>query len=360
MDTPSPRRGGWVAGVLAAGVGVALVWWVASSVIDATRPGGAGATPVGPAAADAKPPQAPDPHRAPAPGDGARIDAVLNSAQALVRDGELSKADAVLTSAIGQYPTEPRLYLSRAELLVSQKQPGEAYSMYEKALAIGPREGPIEFDAGTVASMAGRLDRAVEHYQAAQRAMPRDHRPALYLAQVQLKLRRTEEAKANLVLAGTLNPDVAIIWGTLADVELAENKSGLALQHVAKARQLEPRVTLWRLLEARALKRDGRPEEALQTLIGVDDAEKRSGPVVTLMAECYGMLNRPKDAAVLLVDAAGAASEDGALALQAALWLERAGDLPKAGEWAQRAKLLGAPGAEEAAARLAAPSPGTK
>lgn len=281
------------------------------------------------------------------------IDGVLNSVRTLVRDGEVGKADAMLEEAIAANPTEQRLYVSRAEVMALRQNPAGAYSMYEKAIALGGQsDGELQFAAGTVASMAGRLDRAAEHFGAAQGLMRSDHRPSLYLAQVQIKQDQIEAAKANLVIAGKLNPDVAAVWGTLADLELRSNRTGLALQHVAKARGLEPRVTLWRLIEARALKREGKAEEALQTLIGVDEAERRQSTVLALMSECYGMLSRPGDAAELYVRAAEADTTNADLALQAAAWLERSGDKRRAATWADRAKMLGASGAEAILARV--------
>jgi len=311
----------------------AVGWFVVRSV--STDGGSATPPPVGPGSA-----QAGGGGRTPSQVT-TRVDAALNEALTLVRDGEGAKADAVLAQAISEFPEEQRLYLSRAEVLAAAKKPAEAYEMLEKALAIGPREGETEFAAGTVASMCGKPERAAEHFQAAQQKMTTDYRPSLFLAQVQVKLKQADAARANLVLAGKLNPDIAVVWGTLAELELAENRAALALQHVARAREMEPRVTVWRVIEARALKRDARPREALAVLLGVEEGERLRPPVLTLLLECYGLLNEPGEAAALCVRAAEADTGNAALARQAAEWLTRAGQTERAAEFAQRATLLG-------------------
>jgi len=289
---------------------------------------------------------------APAPIDLAKLDAVLSASRDYLDKGEPEKADAILVSAIGQNAEEQGLYTLHAEVLLALKRLPEAYDAYEKALAIGPRTGEIEFAAGTVATMLDRHERSLEHYAAAQYSLKSDYRPSLFLAQVQLKLRQTEEAKANLILAGKLNPDAGVIWGTLSQIALDENALGLAIQHAARARELEPRVTLWRLVEARALRRQGQPERALELLTGLDDSEKRDRNVLTLMAECYGMLGKPAQSAAIVRAAADATPTDASLALETALWLEKAGDKPTALKYAEHAGMLGAEGAGAVIARL--------
>lgn len=284
-----------------------------------------------------------DPNAPPAKLD--TLDAVLNAAKTYTQQDELGKAEAVLRQGILQWPDEQRLYVSLGELLVSRKNPTEAYANYEKALTLGKRDPEIEFAAGTVANMAGFTDRALEHYAAVQAANPTDKRVALYMAQVQLKLDQVNEAKANLLIAGKLDPENPMVWGTLAEVALRENKIDLALSHVAKARQAEPDNIMWRLVEGRAKARQAKPEEALQLFVGLSDLDKRDPAVLAIMSECYGMLQRPADAAALYAKASDAEPTSGELAMQAALWHQRAGDLAKALTYAKRAKMLDVQGA---------------
>ncbi|MDX2131410.1 MAG: tetratricopeptide repeat protein [Planctomycetota bacterium] len=268
------------------------------------------------------------------------LDEVLTSARGLIDRGEFQKALTVLESALAQQPGEQALHVMHAESLLGLRRLEDAYGAYERALASGTRTGDLEFAAGTTASMIGRLDRAEEHYQAAQAQMKGDHRPSLFLAQVQLKLRKVDEAKASLLIAGRLEPNSAVVWGTLAQVALDENKATLAQQHAARARELEPRVTLWRLLEARALRRQGKAEDALLILTALEPAEQRQGPVLSLIGECFGLLGRPAEAAARYAAAADALPTDGPLALETALWFERAGNAERALHYARHARML--------------------
>lgn len=352
MSTQESQHGiGQRVGAIAIGVLLIAAVVVLYMTLDSARPHPR------PANAD---PNVPGPNTAPTPtaastASAEKIDALLNSALTYMNRDEAAKAEIILAAAIRENPGEQRLYLMHAEALAALRKPEEAYAAYEKALAIGPREGETEFAAGTLANMIGKLDRAVEHYQAAQAAMKTDPRPPVFLAQVQLKLKQNEEAKGNLAIAARLNPDLAIVWGTWAQVELDENRPSIAAQHAAKARELEPRVTLWRLLEARALRRANKAEDALALLVNLDEGEKRDPQVMSVMGECYGILKRPADAAALYAKAAAADPANGTLAMETAGWFERAGDKATAFKHAERAMLLGTPGASGMVERLKQP-----
>jgi predicted Zn-dependent protease len=284
--------------------------------------------------------------------DVSKLDAVLNTIVTAKGDGEFGTAETILREAVKTYPGEPRLYIEYAETLAALKRPEEAYAMYERAIASGEDTGEVHFAAGTVASTSGKLERAVEHFSAAQAKSPQDWKASLFLAQVQVRLDRFDEAKKNLLIAVQLKPDLGIAWGTLAELALRENKTKMALQHVAKARELEPDVTLWRVIQGRALVRDAKPEEALLLLTGLSEVEQREPGVMQLMSQAYGLLKRPLDAAALYVNAAKTDTARGDLAFEAAQWFERAGETEKAREWAERAKLLGDPNAAALLERL--------
>jgi tetratricopeptide (TPR) repeat protein len=323
-----------LAGVVAMGV----------YVVRATSPGAVGGG--NPATAGNSPAAGTQPVSAEA------ADAVLNAAQDYINKGDHAKAEAVLKGAIAEHPEEQSFYVLHAELLSINGRFAEAYSNYEKALAIGPRTAAIELAAGVVATKLDRSDRAVEHFMAAQTANPTEYRAPLYLAAVQVKLREIDEAKKNYLLAAKLNPELATAWGALAELALQENRTELALQHIARARELQPQVTAWRLIEARALKRTGKAEQALQLLIHLNEAERRTTPIMQLIAECYGMLSRPMDAARMYAAASDDAPGNGQWAYEAALWFERAQSPQEGLPYARRAAALGVEGAEALLGRL--------
>lgn len=281
-----------------------------------------------------------------------KLDDILNAVQSLKRDQQWDKAEALLTSAIAKNAEEQALYVQYAEVLIGKDQQDKAYEQYEKALAIGPRSAELEFVAGTTASAAGRLDRAEEHFGAAQAQNKTDWKPPLFLAQVQVKQNNFAEAKKNLLMATHLKSDLGVAWGTLAEIALRENDASIALQHIAKARELEPDSVLWRLVQARALKRVGKPQEALDALAGLDETQRLEPGILAIMGECYGLLRKPADAAALYAGMSDRFGDRGELALEAAQWFERAGDKENARKYAERASFLSVAGATELLERV--------
>lgn len=274
-------------------------------------------------------------------GSFANVEAVLAAADKALQSQDMPRADAILARGIEQFPAEQELRVRRAETLMAQKNAAQAYEEFVAALAIGPRTHELEFSAGTMANMAGLTARAAEHYSAAHASQPRNATYALYLAQVQRKLNDMPAAKANLIIAGKLNPDDATAWGVLADISLQENNLEMTLQHIAKARAIDPSSREWRLIEARALKRKGDPERAIMVLQGIDEPERHDPLIVRLLAECFAMLERPADAGEAFAEASDAHPEDAELAYETATWFARAEQNDKALHYAKRAISLG-------------------
>lgn len=297
----------------------------------------------GPAPATAKGPVAESP---------AAVGEALATARELMERGEWAKAEAVLIPATVRHPMEQSLRVARAECLSAVKRFAEAYDQYEKALAIGPREAGVEFAAGVAAREAGMMDRALEHLAMAQTLDPSKAEYALALGQIQRRTGSVDASKASLLRAAHLDPDNAFIWGTLAEIALSENSPNLCLQHIGKARALQPEVAEWRLIEAKALKRRGEPDKALRVLSGIEARQRKETPVARLIAECYGMQGRPADAAQILGEAFLASPVDSVLAYEAALAFDRAGNREKALEHAKYAVALGHEGAGRLLERL--------
>ncbi len=277
------------------------------------------------------------------------ITPILDAADTLVRQHQADRAEAVLRSAIGEHPEDQQLRLALAGTCILQHKLTDAYAQYEAALAIGPRTPETEFNAGTLASQLGRLDRAEEHFSAAQASDASDARFPLYLAQVQVRQGRIPEARKNLLLTTRLDETLAIAWGTLAELSLRGNEPNVALQLVARARQLEPAVAAWRVIEARANNRIGKPAEALAVLGGIATAERRQLPILRLIGQCYGMMGKPAEAMHEFENAAARHPGNSDLLFETAVWCQRAGDLDKALGYARRAGAMG----NEAGAKMA-------
>ncbi|MDQ7014540.1 MAG: tetratricopeptide repeat protein [Planctomycetota bacterium] len=298
------------------------------------------------------------PTQPPTTRSAASTEAILDAADRLVQQGEADRAEAVLRAAVGEQPDDQELRLALAGACVLQRKLAEAYQQYEAALAIGPRVPEVEFIAGTVASQLRRLDRAEEHFSAAQASDPTDARFPLYLAQVQIGQGRHEEARKNLMLATTLDDSLAIAWGTLAQLSLRSNDPNVALGLVRRARELEPSAVVWRLLEARARNRIGGEDQlarALAVLEGLPADQRQRLDVLGVMGESYGLLGTPDKAAREFAAAAAARPDDGELQLETAIWHERIGELDAALGYARRAEALGVEAGAKMAARLAGP-----
>jgi tetratricopeptide (TPR) repeat protein len=288
--------------------------------------------------------------------------------------GEYAQAAALLKPLADRAVTDQGVRVAYAQSLLGLKRFSEAYEQYVAAIALlgpeaHPRQGPdgkpllnvaaaqLHFEAGTCGVKAERPDRAIEHYTAAQLHDPRDARYPLYLGMMHAR-RVTDqadtEAIAALLRAVKLNPELADSWGTMAEIELRRNKLGLAMQHVQEARRIQPQVLRWRLVEARALNRTGKPQDAIALMGGLSREERFEPAVLSLVAESYGLLQRPSSAAEMYIEAAQSAPTNAEFSYQAALWLSRAGETQRAHNFAQSAAGLGHEGARDLKQTLAA------
>jgi predicted Zn-dependent protease len=281
-----------------------------------------------------------------------RIGASLEAARSYMTAAEWGKSEAILRQAVEEFPQEQELRVALGETLLGLKRHGDAYEQYARALSIGPRDAKLEFTAGQVASTAELHDQAVQHFDAAQRSDPFNPTYPLMLGMVERRLGRPDAAKASLLRAANIDPQNAFAWGILADIALSENNVHLAVQHITKARQLQPESREWRIVEARARKRLGEPDKALLLLITLEMSQRRDPSVVRLTAECYGMLNRHADAAETWAFGVQQHPTDAALAFEAALSFDRAGNRARALEFARLAQGLGHPGAPRLVQRL--------
>ncbi len=288
--------------------------------------------------------------------DGRSLEELMDEAGAALVMGDAERAIEMYGDAVKVYPEDQALRLAYANALATGVNGAgrfdEAYEQQVSALVIGPREAAIEFSAGTLASAAGKIDRSIEHYAAASTAEPGNAKYALYYGLIQFKMDELEAATVTLLRVIKLDEDYAIAWGTLSQIELRKNRSELALQHVAKARDLAPEALVWRLVQARALKRLGRVKEAVLVLGAVEPAELFELPVVRLLCESYGMLDEVEQAADLAGRASDARVGSAELAYEAAVWSRKAGRGERAMVFARRARSLGHAGADRLIAAI--------
>lgn len=255
----------------------------------------------------------------------ARVDAILDRVSTLRRDGKLAEVIAVLQAAIAENVGIQRLHVALAEAMLESGRPNDAYEQYVQALASGERTPALEFQSGTVASSIGRNDRAMEHFAAAQAQDQSNPEYPLFLGQTALLMGKVSEARAALARSLRLKDDDARAWGALAEVSLRENALDSALQQVRRARQLDPRGTVYRFIEARVHVRANRPAEAAELLLPLDAPEREAEPIARLLADALTMTGRGDEAARVLAASSDRQPNNAALARDALVRAERAG-----------------------------------
>jgi len=275
-------------------------------------------------------------------------EAAISAARAYIDSDQAGAAETILRKAVERLPANQQMHFLLGEALLSQARPEEAYAYYDQGILIGPDHPEYRHAAATIAATIGRYDDAELHYRAAQRLEPANPKFPLYLAQVQRKRGDADGARASLMMATKIDPDLAIAWGTLAAIAMDEGRLEMAEHYLERALSLEPDRSEWRVMRARILRRQNQPQEGATVLLALPEPVRASDKgVIQELATCYGMLSRPKDAADLYTAAVAKFPEDPELPYQAALWLDRAGERERAMTFAQMSAAQGHEGARK-------------
>jgi tetratricopeptide (TPR) repeat protein len=282
------------------------------------------------------------------------VETILDSARVYHQQNDLGKAEIVLSAGVREHPDDQQMRIAYAETLMMSDQLDSAFYEYTEALRIGPRDADLEFVAGTIASKLGEVALAEAHFTAARNKDPTEPSYGMFLAQVQLQQHKYDDAIVSLIQVRPLDPDNAMIYGTLAEIYTKKNDVNLALNQIRIARELEPQRSAWKIVEARLFKRHGEPEKALLLFNSLSDAERDSQPILRNRAECFGMLKRPEMAASMYQSQADAHPDDADLAFEAAVWSDKAGQHDLAIRYGERARLLGHELADKLVKRLVA------
>lgn len=265
------------------------------------------------------------------------VEEILGAVQVYVRNEDFESALSVLEGAVATYPNDQELRLGLGDLYLMTGQTGLAYEQYLAGIEIGPETWAAQFTAGTIANILSQPEIAESHYISAMRLDPTNPETPIYLAAIQMKINKLSEAKANLAIASRLSPDSPRSFTMRAEIAMRENKPSIALDQVRRARSIEPDALGLVLLEAKALRRMGEAQQAVDLLTALPMEYAITPEAVMQLAECLGMLGRADDAAARVMDAAERQPEDSTLQFEAALWLQRAGRQDEAIDWATRA-----------------------
>lgn len=279
--------------------------------------------------------------------DRAKIDAIVSSAQQYLRSNEAGKAEAVLREAVNQYPREQSLHLIYAETLLSLGKAKDSYNHYQTAVLLGPDHPEYRFAAGTVASQLQNWEDAETHYIVAGQLDRTNPKYPLYLGQVARKLGKIDEARKALTDAVRLDPDLALGWGSLAAIAMDDGSLGAAQDYIDRARKIDAKSNIWRLMEARILRRNNEPEKAAELLFALPEDERfASADLLNELSMSLGMMHKPNEAAKLYVEASRRSPMEPEYAYQAALWLQRAGNDSESAKFMTLAADLGHKGAQ--------------
>jgi tetratricopeptide (TPR) repeat protein len=276
----------------------------------------------------------------PKPLTPAEIEAIMTAAVTKAQEGQFAQAETIIENALRDHPKTQDLYLALGQLRSGRDAEG-AYKAFAMAVEVGPKTGPVQYAAGSAALLLNDLDRAEEHFVAAIGADPRTSEFHIGLAEIYNRKNKPEDSFMELTKASNLDPNNAGTWAAMADNQMRQNRPQLGLQYIAKARDLDPKRAAWRLIEARALNRLGRAQDAVNVLGGLDPSQLVSLPVVRLASESFGLLGKPDEAANWWIRAADAAPTDPTISYEAALAARKAGRIEDAKRLADQAAVLG-------------------
>ncbi len=282
----------------------------------------------------------------------AALQAGLEAAAQYVNTEHDEQAATILEKLAKEFPDEPQVWQQLAEVRLHQGRQADAYAIYTKVIDLGVDSRDIRFNAGLIAARLDRIDEAIIHLQQARRLAPTDVQAPLYLASLYRKTNEIAKAQAELLHVIDIDKDIHEAWGGLAQIAFIENKLELAEQHLAKARTLAPQFTTWQVLEAKILRRRGKPEAAITLLSALPEQARYQQEVVDEIGQCWGMLLMPRKAAETHVEYLNRRPESLSSAVAAARFFELAGDHDGALSWLAFAQRLDAAAPEvEALAR---------
>jgi predicted Zn-dependent protease len=240
----------------------------------------------------------------------------LLAAEQYIIGNEPGKAETILAKLITEAPDEYRahelfggaLFLKGMNAArvgdqgLAAEHYEQAYRRYRTAVEVAAHVDPIveaglNQSAGEIASAAGLRAEALQHFVAAGRIDPSSPKHPLYEAQMQIQLGRPDKAQAALQRVLLLDPDEPYAHASLATVALIAGDSGLALEHIAEARRIEPDNLGIRIQEARIRRQLDQPRQALEMLLALDEAARAQEAVTSEIAACQRALGEPEDAA---------------------------------------------------------------
>lgn len=294
----------------------------------------------------------------------------VEAAQKYIVEGQFRNAIVILDRAVRRWPRSQALRLRMADARVHNDDLALAIEQLDEALRIGPPLAAIHAQLAEVANTLHRksgeaehMTLALRHYELAEKADPSRPEYPFFLSQVQLKANQTAKAQASLLRAIAADANYHMAYGVLAQIAFRDGQTEMAVQQVDRARALAPEFLPWRVLKARTLLRQNKPDEAALLLNGLPPDQRRQADVRDALVDALAMNQQWVQAASEVAQARAYEPGNAELAVKEAQLWERAGDRDSALGLARTAAALGSKAGAEMAARLlremsgAAPAP---
>lgn len=232
------------------------------------------------------------------------INAVGNTfTDAVERKMPLESVRQAAQRLVERYPGFSEARNLYGQVLLAMQRRSEAYEQFRLSLGIDARQAEIELLAGTIAEAEGNLDRAIQHYAAANSIAAQNPRYRTFLANAYLSRGDRSKARETLLEALQLDSNYHKAHAVFANFYAEDGKLDMALNFIAKAIDHTPiaerdaQVDYLRL-QATLLRRDNRPLESLQILTeSLTEAEQAQRKSAEGLAATWGMLGEPAKAA---------------------------------------------------------------
>lgn len=267
-------------------------------------------------------------------------EAALKAVDEYLQTEQLGQAEVII-QALLERDADDLLALDRlTEVLLSESRNEEALRVLVRIVELDPENAPARFRTGLVANMVGDLEVAIEQFRQASLIDRSNPQYPLYLAQMYVKSQELEEAKTRLLQAIALDPSLDKAWGTLAQIALLQNNPEMARQHIGRARQLNPDYLLWKVEEAKVMRRLNEPRDALAMLNALPASQRHEPLVVEQIGLCWAMINEPQKAAEAHVELLNRDPSQWPSAVAASRFYLVAGDESQAIYWLHFAQRL--------------------
>ena len=226
-------------------------------------------------------------------------------------------------------------YTLLGQVFLGENDLESAYANLKISLDLDPAQAEIHLLAGSICHKLVRPTEAEWHYRQAKDLKPENMRYRLHFAQSLLSQQRLEEARDDLLALLRQDSSQHAAYAMLADLYMRQNKTTLAMNQINKAyehTQLTDRDNQIVYLRQKSaiLRRQNKPDDALQILERLSLEERRDPSVIEEMAICLSMQGQVREAALRYEKQLMDEPSDWRLAAGAARWWISAREWDKA------------------------------